>query len=120
MTEHDPYFLRKMEAIILFRTIITFKPGLSASVLSGLCETAEKAFDNRAGRAVNSGKNPLQCIFEGDDELNTCLHLGNYALDGTKDFKNYVKSWDWIDTVEPDESHDVLEAYAEIAVMRAR
>jgi len=104
----------------MYKTVITFKNDISADVLQSLRETAEKAFDNRIGKAVNVSKNPYQCIFEGDEDMHCSLQHGNYLLHHTKGFLNFVEEWQWVDLEYPDESHCMLEAIAEIEMMRTR
>jgi hypothetical protein len=103
----------------MYKTIITFKSDVPMELLYNLNETAEKAFNNRAGKASNKSKSLEQCIFEGNDELNTCLQLGNCVLNDEEGFKNNVKAWNWIDTEVPDENDDILKTFAEIEAIRA-
>ena len=104
----------------MYKTVITFKDGIPEDVLTALRETAEGAFDNRLGKAVNISDSPFQCVFEGDEPLHSCLHMGNYMLDDTDGYSDYIRTWEWFDSEYPHENHSVLEAYEEIAVCRAR
>ena len=105
----------------MYRTVITFKDGLSDEVLTSLGKEAANAFDSpRLGKAVNVSAVPEQLIFEGEEPLHNCLQMGILDLGDEGNFKDYVKAWQWIDTDSPRENHCVLEAFEEIAEMRAR
>lgn len=74
---------------------------------------AAQAFQNRAGCISNTGTSPFQLIFEGEEKDIGCLELGMLALEKEKGFLSWVKSWDWIDEEEPDESCDILKEMME-------
>jgi hypothetical protein len=93
----------------MYQTVIAFKDGLTGDDLKELREICDRAFNNRAGRAVGRNDAAGRLIYEGGEELYGCLSLGNLALYEIEMFKDAITNWDWIDE-DPDESHDVLEA----------
>jgi hypothetical protein len=93
----------------MYSTVITFKADTSENILRELRATCDRAFDNRAGRAIRRNDRPERLIYEGGEELYGCLHLGNLTLYKTGGFKDAVRTWDWIDE-DPDESCDILKS----------
>jgi hypothetical protein len=93
----------------MYSTVIDFKENIPEDVLSSLKETCEKAFDNRAGKAIGRYEKTNGIVFEGGEDLYGCLHLGNLELYKSEKFKDAVNRWNWIDE-DPNESCDVLES----------
>lgn len=91
----------------MYQVIIDFKKTIPPAQMARLTETANKAFDNRAGRTENVSINPYRCIYEGGEELYGCLQLGFLALEDVDGFKESLSSWLWIDE-EPNENSDIL------------
>ena len=91
----------------MYRTVITFKDGIPEDKLKELKATAEKCFDNRAGKTVDVSDCPNQMVFEGEWELYGCLNLGYLDLYEESGFVDYLDKWEWIDE-EPGESCDLL------------
>jgi hypothetical protein len=98
----------------MYSTVITLKSEIPDDVLHSLRNVIERAFDNRAGQVDNRSNNPLEYIFYGDESLRTCLHLGNFTLKDTNDIRNYIGSWQWIDTDDPDESCNIFDVIAAV------
>jgi hypothetical protein len=100
----------------MYSTVITFKDNTPGDILISLKETCEKAFDNRAGKAIGRCEKVNTVIFEGDEELYGCLQLGCFALEKIEGFGNgdFVLSWEWLED-DPEECCDVLEIFSKYA-----
>lgn len=92
----------------MYKVVIEFHEETSADELERLAAMADKAFDNRAGKAQNKSDSPYCLSYEGGEADYGCLELGSLALEKQKDFVPYVKSWEWIDEDDPDEYCDIL------------
>jgi hypothetical protein len=95
----------------MYQTVIAFKDGLTGDDLKELREMCDRAFNNRAGRAVGRSDAAGRLIYEGGEALYGCLSLGVFNLGEVNVFKAAVSKWEWIDA-EPDESCDMLEVIA--------
>lgn len=96
----------------MYSTVINIKKSVTGDALKQLRQAAEKAFSNRAGSVKNSSEDPYKFVFEGGENDYGCLDLGVIDLGEMDGFLGQVDSWKWIDKEEPDESCDVLEAFA--------
>ena len=92
----------------MYKSVIDIFPDVPQSTLESLRKTADKAFDNRAGKAKNMSTMPYRMSFEGEERQFGCLQLGMLALEKEKSFLPFVSSWNWIDEDEPDENEDIL------------
>jgi len=99
----------------MFKSIITLKKDLSQEKIKELHEIIENAFDNHAGKCVNTSNDPYVLCFEDNDIVH-----GYYGTLGTGQVnmdKNtvlpYLEKWDCIDEEEPDESGSILDYYKE-------
>lgn len=97
----------------MYSSIIEIKKNIKGEALEQLRKTAEKAFDNRAGKVANSSDDTYKFIFKGDENAYPCLDLGTAFLARESGFLGQVISWWWLDDEEPNDNCDVLEAYAE-------
>lgn len=97
----------------MYQVIIDFKKDISPAIRATLTETANKAFNNRAGHAKNVSDNPFRCVYEGKEELFGCLQLGFLALEDVDGFKESLSSWLWIDE-DPNENSDILAELYEV------
>lgn len=92
----------------MYKSVINIRKDISKDLLKKLSQMADKAFDNRAGRAVNTSREPYCFSFAGGKELFGCLELGMLALEEQKDFLSCVEVWRWIDEDNPGENCDIL------------
>lgn len=97
----------------MYSSIIEIKKSVNGEALQKLRETAEKAFDNRAGKVENSSTDSHRLVFEGGEDKYGCLDLGTAELADTSGFREQINAWNWIDADEPGENCDILEIYAE-------
>ena len=106
----------------MYKTVLTFKDGVTDDELAALRKSCEDAYDNRAGKVAckTDIDLPNRIFFEGGESLYCCLQLGNSILCKTKGFLDCVSSWEWIDNDDPNENHSVIEAYAEFLLMKAK
>jgi len=98
----------------MYKTIIEFHNELPKEKIEELFELCNKAFDNRAGRAVGRIESQNHISYEGDEGLYGCLDLGIIALWDNHVALKYIKSWKWIDE-DPDECCDMLEVHTKYA-----
>ncbi len=96
----------------MYSTVIEIKKSNTGEALSKIRQLAEKAFSNRAGSVKNSSSDPYKLVFKGEEKDYGCLDLGVVSLGDVDGFLRQVASWKWIDEEDPDESCDVLEAFA--------
>ena len=97
----------------MYSSIIEIKKSVSGESLEKLRQTAEKAFDNRAGRVRNSSKDSHRLVFKGGEDKYGCLDLGVAEWADTDNFRKQIAAWNWIDDEEPEENCDILEIYME-------
>lgn len=95
----------------MYRSIIEIKKSVNGEVLQKLRETAEKAFDNRAGKAENSSTDSHRLVFERGEDKYGCLDLGVLNLGKNKSFVENANSWQWLED-DPGECCDMLELLA--------
>jgi len=95
----------------MYKTIIEFKNGLTEEKINELVNLCNKAFDNRAGKAIGMTEKQNHISFEGGENLYGCLRLGTFAAYNISGFIQYLKSWIWIEE-DPDECCDMLELFA--------
>lgn len=97
----------------MYSTIIEIKKNITGETLDKLRQTAENAFNNRAGNVKNSSADSHKLVFKGGEKDYGCLDLGVAMLARAKGVLPSIDSWQWLDFDDPDENCDVLEAYAE-------
>ncbi len=95
----------------MYSSIIEIKKSINGEALRKLRETAEKAFDNRAGKVENSSTDSHRLIFEGGENAYPCLDLGTAFLARENGFLKHVISWWWLDDEESCDNCDVLKVY---------
>lgn len=95
----------------MYKNVIKLKDNLPAFMYIDLCAVANKAFNNRAGKIVNTSSFSSELVFAGNKGDYGCLIVGVMSLKKNKDFLSCVKSWQWID-INPSESCDVLKIFA--------
>ena len=101
---------QKMEAE--YRSIIEIDRNISGDELVAITKVIESAFRNRAGTVENRSKDPFVFIFEGDEKLYGCLHLGAFDIaENNKALFNHIKSWKWLDRDEPSEDEDLKKTF---------
>ena len=94
----------------MYKSIIDIKKSIPKENLPELEAMANKAFDNRAGKAQNSSTEQYKLVYEGDESKYGCLDFGTVMLWRNKRFTNHVSAWQWVDEEEPGESCDILKA----------
>lgn len=100
----------------MYKSIIDIQKEIPQNVLIYLISVADRAFDNRAGKAKNSSDSPYRLIYEGGEQERNCLEIGLLTLRRDKSFLQYVTSWEWVDA-DPRENCNVLEEFAAVAAM---
>lgn len=92
----------------MIRTVIEIKKNISDERLEDMKKQAEKEFNNHAGVIENSSIEKYKLVFEGNDELYSCIGMGMVNLSKIKGFVDDVASWIWEDDDVPEEREDVL------------
>lgn len=93
----------------MYSAIIEIKKSVKGEALRKLRGTAEKAFDNRAGKVDNSSTDSHRLVFEGGENAYPCLDLGTAFLDRETGFLKHVISWWRLDDEESCDNCDVLK-----------
>ncbi len=95
----------------MYSSIIEIKKSVTGEDLKKLHQTAEKAFDNRAGKVENSSGDSYLLVFEGGEDQYGCLDLGVLNLGKSRSFVQNAVSWLWIED-DPGECCDMLKLLA--------
>lgn len=103
----------------MYKSIIDINKSVPKERLPEFEAMANKAFDNRAGKAQNASAEPYRLIYEGGESKYGCLELGMLALEKEKNFMACVSAWQWVDEEDPGESCDILEEIKSINRDRA-
>lgn len=92
----------------MYKSVIYIREDVPKDLLNKLSEMADRAFDNRVGKAANISEDPYCFSFTGGEDLFGCLELGMLELEEQKDFLACVEAWKWIDEDNPGENSDIL------------
>ena len=92
----------------MYKSVIYIREDVPKDLLNKLSEMADRAFDNRVGKAANISEDSHCFSFTGGEELFGCLELGMLELEEQKDFLACVEAWKWIDEDNPGENSDIL------------
>lgn len=96
----------------MYSTVIEIKNDVTSEMLNQLKTIIENAFSNRVGKIKNTS-NELYCFkFAGGEMERGCLDIGLLTLKDDKKFISNVRSWQWIDYEEPEESCDILKEFS--------
>lgn len=96
----------------MYKNVIDIKEDVSAEVLERLRMISDEAFDNRAGKVINSSDFPYRFVFEGSENEYACLEVGMLKLKRQRYFLENLISWRWVDE-DPDECCDLLKLFSE-------
>ena len=93
----------------MYRNIIEFKDGLSASQMAALRECCIKAHDNSQGTIAIRDATPTLLVFEGKYSDWEALTLAGVILSKDNLFCQSIKNWWWEDE-EPEECCDIAQS----------
>lgn len=94
----------------MYRIVIDVRSEVPEAVLTAITDTADNAFDNRAGRVENVSTSPRRLIYEGGEGAYACLEVGMLNLKRESEFLKYLSAWMWVDE-DPDECCDLLKLF---------